>query len=138
VSKPIDDFRALPPTDLLRQLLNLKELVKCSDFEPEVKVFADGLLTHLSRLPQRAFEELERMEAMVDSLPQAHQGKDFLKIQLSKYLFVSPNIQKQIEDRIAVAMLQRPPEPSVVKKKVKSVQVSGREFDFPAGMELEA
>lgn len=137
MTAPVDTFRALPPAEVLKSVLALREEIRGSSCPDDLKDFAEGLLTHLSRLSQDSFAFVDNMQAAIDALPQNHQGKAFLREELSAYLFRPPLMQEKIRDRLSKALVQKPAEPEVKKAK-KTVTVSGRAFEFPVGTEMEA
>lgn len=123
----------MPTVEMRLKLMALKAALTEEQSIPDVE-FALGLVAHLLTLTQEAFSYVDRMMEIVDSLPQSFQGKETLKLQLSRYLFSPPNMQKAIEDRVTASLVARLPEPEK-KAKVKSfVEVSGQPYDFPEGM----
>lgn len=133
MSNPVSDFRQLTTTEMHEKLRQLAEALD-GNLDPGLGAFALGLIGHLLTCTSMTFTYVERLKKVVLELPQSNEAKDSLLAELEEYVFRAPNLQERTRDRIQNALVAKPAAAPKRKPK-KSVEVHGREFDFPEGFE---
>ncbi len=133
MSNPLSDFRQLSTKEMHDQLKELATAIE-GNLEPELEQFATGLIAHLLTCTDRTFSFVEKMEKVVNGLPQSNDAKEVLQAELADYVFAAPNQKEGIRNRIHAAIVARPA-PQEKPKKRKSYEVNGREHALPEGWE---